>query len=291
MMNVYLQTISVNDDAMMTIAPQVDEMPREPSGRLSFAIDIARDAGQGILAIRRQDDLRIELKGDGTPVTQADRGAEALIRRRIADQFPKDGILGEELDRLEGTNRYCWILDPIDGTKSYVRDVPLYTTLIALMKGEEPQLGVIYAPATSELLYAQVGRGCWYSRGGGAPKRAHVSQVTDIREALLLTTDVESFTRDRSTDARAVYDQLASRCHLARTWGDGYGYLMVATGRADIMIDPEMDLWDAAALQPILQEAGGSFTDWQGRPTVHSIDSVATNGALAKEVLAVTHGW
>ena len=276
---------------MKTIPPQGEEMPNKPSARLSFAIEIAREAGQGILAIRRQEDLLVELKGDGTPVTQADRGAEELLRRRIAQQFPEDGILGEELATIEGANRYRWILDPIDGTKSFVRDMPLYTTLVALMEGEEPQLGVIFAPATGEMLYAQVGRGCWYCQGSGTPKRARVSQITDIREALLLTTDVESFTRDRSTDARAVYDQLASRCRLARTWGDGYGYLMVATGRADIMIDPEMDLWDAAALQPILQEAGGSFTDWQGRPTVHSIDSVATNGALAEEVLAVTHGW
>ena len=254
-------------------------------------MEIAREAGQAILAIRRHVSLQVQQKEDGTPVTQADRDAEMLLRERIGQRFPDDGILGEELDTLQGSNRYRWVLDPIDGTKSFIHEVPLYTTLVALLEEDEPLLGVIYAPATDEMLYAQVGKGCWYCQGCSEPRSARVSQIADIREALLLTSDVESFTRDRSKDARAVYDQLAGRCHLARTWGDAYGYLMVATGRAEIMIDPEMDLWDTAALQPILSEAGGSFTDWQGRPTIHSIDSIATNGALADEVLAITRGW
>jgi histidinol-phosphatase len=275
---------------MMTTPCQISKMP-ESSPRLLFAVEIAREAGQAILAMRSHMGLQVEQKADGTPVTQVDRNVEMLLRERIGQRFPDDGILGEELDTLQGSNQYQWVLDPIDGTKSFIREVPLYTTLVAILEGDEPLLGVIYAPVTDEMLYAQVGQGCWYCQGSGAPCSARVSQITDMREALLLTSDIESFTRDRSKDARAVYDQLASRCHLARTWGDAYGYLMVATGRAEIMIDPEMDLWDTAALQPILSEAGGSFTDWQGRPTIHSIDSIATNGALAEQVLSITRGW
>lgn len=275
---------------MMTTPSQIVKMP-DSSPRLPFAVEIAREAGQAILAMRCHMGLQVQQKADGTPVTQVDRNAEIFLRERIGQRFPGDGILGEELDTLQGSNQYQWVLDPIDGTKSFIREVPLYTTLVALLEGDEPLFGVIYAPATDEMLYAQVGQGCWYCQGSGAPSSARVSQITDMREALLLTSDIESFTRDRSKDARAVYDQLASRCHLARTWGDAYGYLMVATGRAEIMIDPEMDLWDTAALQPILSEAGGSFTDWQGRPTIHSIDSIATNGALAEQVLSITRGW
>jgi len=262
--------------------------------RLDFAIEIAREAGLLTLGRFGGANLQVEQKSDGTPVTLADREAEEHLRRRIGQRYPEDGILGEEMGGTEGTSGCLWLLDPIDGTKSFIHGVPLYTTLVAVLQHNQPLLGVIFAPATNELLYAQVGGGCW--RMAGPPEsvqaatRARVSQTADLSDALFVTSDVESYATDRATNARGVYDQLARKCRLTRTWGDGYGYLLVATGRAEVMIDPEMSLWDSAALQPVITEAGGALTDWQGKPTIHSGDVVATNGALANQVLAITRG-
>jgi histidinol phosphatase-like enzyme (inositol monophosphatase family) len=271
-------------------------MTRHPTNdkRLDFAIEIAREAGKLTLARFRSANLRVEQKPDGTPVTLADHEAEAHLRQQIGQHFPEDGILGEESGTTEGTSGYHWLLDPIDGTKSFIHGIPLYTTLVAVLQDDQPLLGVIFAPATNELLYAQVGGGCWYTTGPPnsdlSPGRACVSQTTDLSEALFVTSDVESYATDRATSAQDVYNRLAAKCRLTRTWGDGYGYFMVATGRAEVMIDPEMSLWDSASLLPIITEAGGSFTDWQGQPTIYSGDVVATNGLLADQVLAITRG-
>jgi fructose-1,6-bisphosphatase/inositol monophosphatase family enzyme len=142
-----------------------------------------------------------------------------------------------------------------------------------------------------ETVYAATGGGCWYLSGEQrAPQPARVSQVGRLEESLVLTSEAANFAIRRSADAADVFHQLERKARLARTWGDGYGYLMVATGRAEVMIDPVMNLWDTAPLQTIVEEAGGRFCDWQGRPTVHSGDAVATNGLVADEVLALTRG-
>jgi histidinol-phosphatase len=272
-------------------------MPTHPPNdceRLDFAVKIAREAGLLTLSRFGSANLQVEHKSDGTPVTLADREAEEYLRQQISQHYSKDGILGEELGITEGTSGYHWVLDPIDGTKSFIHGIPLYTTLVALLYADQPLLGVIFAPATHELLYAQTGNGCWYEANSHAASpagdRAQVSLITDLSDALFVTSDVESYTTDRTVNASSVYDDLAGRCRLTRTWGDGYGYLLVATGRAEVMIDPEMSLWDSACLQPIITEAGGSFTDWQGKPSIHSGDVVATNEALAEQVLAITRG-
>ena len=267
-----------------------EKHPNRQSARLQFAVDIAREAGKRTLNWFCDAELPIEQKSDGTPVTLADRDAEEHLRRRIAEQFPEDHIEGEEFDAVEGTSGYRWMLDPIDGTKSFIRGVPLYTTLVAVLKGDAPQIGVICVPAMDEMIFAEIGTGCWHHVGEDKPRLAQVSQIAELSEALFLTTDVQSFSDSRAHDARSVYLQLESACRLTRTWGDAYGYLLVATGRAEVMIDPEMDLWDSAALQPVITEAGGSFTDWQGQPTIHSGDSIATNAALSEQVLAMTRG-
>ncbi len=267
-----------------------EKPPDKQATRLDFAVDIAREAGKRTLPMFRDAGLSVEQKADGSPVTLADRDAEEHLRKRIGEQFPDDAILGEEFDAFEGTSSYRWVLDPIDGTKSFISGVPLYTTLVAVLKEEEPQIGVIYAPATDEMLFAETGAGCWYAVGEEKPRPAEVSKVSDLSKGVFLTTDMESFSTDRPRDARTVYQQLASACRLTRTWGDAYGYLLVATGRAEVMIDPVMNLWDLAALQPVITEAGGSFTDWQGQPTIHSGEAIATNGSLAKQVLAMTRG-
>lgn len=263
----------------------------EIDDRLSFATTIARQAGELTLQHYRTKGLAIERKGDGSPVTIADQGAEKLLRSLIAQRFPDDEIVGEEFGTTPGTSGFQWILDPIDGTKSFVSGVPLYTTLVAVIRAQEPLLGVIFAPAVDEMVYAAKGQGCWHVVNSGEPQRCQVSQVSSLADAVFLSTCVRSFTKDREWDGRPVFDKLAESCRVSRTWGDAYGYLLVATGRAEIMIDPIMNLWDAAALMPIIEEAGGSFFDWQGRATVHSGEAVATNAALAeavKDILA-TH--
>jgi histidinol-phosphatase len=263
----------------------------EINDRLNFATAIARQAGELTLQHYRTKGLAVERKGDGSPVTIADQWAEKLLRSLIAERFPDDEIVGEEFGTTPGTSDFQWILDPIDGTKSFVSGVPLYTTLVAVMREQEPLLGVIFAPAVDEMVYAATGQGCWHVVNGGEPQRCQVSQVSTLADAVFLSTCVRSFTKDREWDGRPVFDKLAESCRVSRTWGDAFGYLLVATGRAEIMIDPVMNLWDAAALKPIIEEARGSFFDWQGKATVHSGEAVATNDALAeavKDILA-TH--
>ena len=259
-------------------------------GRLGAAVKFARQAGQQTLQLFRATEVGLEWKSDGSPVTLADQNAEKLLRELIGQQFPEDAILGEEFPEKTGTSGYQWVLDPIDGTKSFVSGVPLYTTLVAVMKDDQPQIGIIYAPAVHEMVFAEVGRGCWHAINDGAPRPARVSQVTELKDAVVLTTSVRAFTTSRPEDARPAYDKLESSCRLARTWGDAFGYLLVATGRAEVMIDAAMNLWDAAALQPVIEEAGGRFFDWQGQATVHSGESVGTNAGVADAVLAILSG-
>jgi histidinol-phosphatase len=256
--------------------------------RLEFAVQIAQEAGDLTLRYFRSGGLQIDRKADDSPVTAADRGAEGLLRARIAGQFPNDSILGEEFGAIPGTSGYQWVLDPIDGTKSFIHGVPLYTTLIAVLEEDKSRLGVIHSPATGETVYAAVAGGCWYvGRRGQTPEPAHVSKVERLSEGLLLTSEVVSFEKARSPSALDIYLRLQTTARLARTWGDGYGYMMIATGRAEVMIDPVMNLWDVAPLQPVIEEAGGTFTDWKGQSTIHSGEAIASNGLVAAEVLAI----
>lgn len=264
----------------------------QTDARLRLAVSAARAAGRVTLQWFRQSALAVERKGDGSPVTAADRASETLLREQIAAQFPDDAILGEEFGEKPGTSPYRWVLDPIDGTKSFITGVPLYTTLVAVMKDNEPLIGVIYAPATDEIVYA-AGGPSWFAIGDATPTEARVSGAERLADATFLTTEVDTFDKVRvdaahPQGAREVYNQLEKACRLTRTWGDAYGYLLVATGRADVMVDPELNLWDAAALQPIIEGAGGHYSDWQGRPTVHTGNAIATNPQLAGLVLSIT---
>jgi histidinol phosphatase-like enzyme (inositol monophosphatase family) len=267
-------------------------MPESPDEswkwRLELAVSAARAAGAETLTLFRQNALDVERKGDGSPVTAADRAAESLLRERIAAAFPDDAVLGEEFGEKPGTSGYRWVLDPIDGTKTFITGVPMYTTLVAVLEGDRPLLGVIYSPATDELIYAAAGQPTWYSVGASQPVRALASEVDRLAEATFVTTETATYDRVGEKGARHVYNQLERSCRLTRTWGDAYGYLLVATGRADVMVDPIVNLWDAAALQPIIEGAGGHFSDWQGRPTVHTGNAIATGSRLAGLVLSIT---
>jgi histidinol phosphatase-like enzyme (inositol monophosphatase family) len=263
-------------------------MQPEPSAlnaRLELALTTAREAGRITLRYFRRDDLAIDRKGDDSPVTAADRQAEEHLRKRIAGAFPDDGILGEEFPERPGSSGFRWILDPIDGTKSFIHGVPLYGTLVGIEHQGQSVVGVNLISALDECVYAASGGGAWYVRGDREPAPARVSTCPSLAESLFLTSEVINF--DHS-GRREVYDRLQAAARLTRTWGDCYGYLLLATGRAELMVDPVMEVWDAAALLPILEEAGGTFTDWQGRPTIHSREGIATNGQILDEVLAIT---
>jgi histidinol phosphatase-like enzyme (inositol monophosphatase family) len=250
-------------------------MSEEASTLMQAVADVARRAGDAALSHFRKS-LAIETKGDGTPVTAADRDAEARAREWLEARFPDDGILGEELGVHNPKAERRWILDPIDGTKTFIRGVPLWGTLVAVAKGEEILAGAAYFPAVGEALVAAPGHGCWWN---GA--RCGVSNVADLASATALATD-QRFTENPSWGES--WRALCKRAAVVRTWGDCYGYLLVATGRAEIMVDEVLSPWDAAALFPIVREAGGVFTDWTGRPTAFGSNAIATNAALAEEV-------
>ncbi len=258
-------------------------------GRLAAMIQIARAAGEHTLKFYGQRDLHVDSKQDDSPVTIADREAEQLVRKLIGEQFPDDTVEGEEFDDTTGKSAYRWVVDPIDGTKSFVCGVPLYSTLLALEKDGQPIAGVIFVPAMQEIAVAANGLGCWHQPAGEVStwQRATVSSRDSLDSAVFVSSQVDSF------DERGVgeiYKTLEHECWITRTWGDGYGYLLVATGRADIMIDPICNAWDVAAILPVLQESGGQFTDWKGHVTVRGGDGVGTNGKLHRAVTKILAG-
>jgi histidinol phosphatase-like enzyme (inositol monophosphatase family) len=261
--------------------------------RLEYARTIAYQAGE--LTLRyfySTEGLAVEKKTDESPVTIADRETEQFLRRQIAECFPDDAIFGEEFPNTEGTSGFRWFLDPIDGTKSFIHGVPLYTTLIGLEKDGRCIGGVIALPALQELVWAGVGLGAWHEERrlgtkSGEPKRCRVSECSMLSEATFLTSEVSTFDPSKTAlgNRREAYNQLEKSVRLTRTWGDGYGYVLVATGRAEICVDPVMSEWDAAPLLVILEEAGGRFTDWKGNATIYGKEGVATNGILHDAVL------
>lgn len=259
--------------------------PDDLLARQALALDAAREAGEITLGYFQRGNFSVEIKPDASPVTIADRQAEEHLRQRIAAAFPRDAILGEELPERPGTSGFRWILDPIDGTKSFISGVPLYGTLIGVEHSGRSAVGVIRIPALDECVYASAGQGAWHVAAGAAPTPARVSAKDRLAAGLFCTSAVRTFD---ATGRRAAYEQLEAACWLTRTWGDCYGYLLVATGRAEVMVDPQMHVWDCAALQPILEEAGGTFTDFAGTPTIHAGEAVATNGRVLAEVLAIT---
>lgn len=260
------------------------EQPTTLDDRLDFALRAAREASALILRYYQNADLAVELKGDLSPVTAADRGAEELLRRLIERDFPADGVLGEEFGERAGTSGYRWILDPVDGTKSFVHGVPLFGTLIGLEHNDRAVLGVSRLPALDEVIYAAVGGGAWWQRGDGAPTRARVTTTGRLSEALMSYTAVELFDK---TQRRPTFEAFVKACHATRAWGDCYGHLLVATGRADVMIDPVMNIWDGAPLLPILKEAGGAYIDWTGAETIRGGNGISVNANLRSVVVEI----
>jgi histidinol phosphatase-like enzyme (inositol monophosphatase family) len=245
---------------------------------LAAVEEVARVAGS-VAGRHFRSRIAVETKSDGSPVTVADRDAERAARDWIESRFPQDGILGEELGITRPDARRRWVLDPIDGTKTFVRGVPLYGTLVAVLEGDDVLAGAAFFPSLDEMVVAAPGEGCWWNGS-----RCSVSAIQHVTGATVLATD-ERFRTDRAK--REGWRRLADAAAVSRSWGDCYGYLLVATGRAEVMVDGRMSLWDAAALLPLIEEAGGVFTDWTGARTVSGGSSIATNRAIAEEARAM----
>lgn len=238
--------------------------------------EVARAAGDCALAYFATD-VVVDSKADGSPVTIADRSAEKLARAWIESRFPSDAILGEEFGgAARASAKRRWIIDPIDGTKSFVRGVPLWGTLVAVTEDDTVLAGAAYFPALGNILVGGSGEGCWWNE-----QRCSVSSVSSIAAATVLTTD-SSFGDD--APRRERWDKLARASALSRTWGDCYGYFLVATGKAEVMVDAVVSPWDIAAFVPIIGEAGGVLTDWNGASTGFGGSAIATNAALARDV-------
>jgi len=252
------------------------------AGLLETLDELAAAAGAITLELFGTN-LAVEMKPDDSPVTVADRRAEEFLRKEILKRFPDDLVMGEEFGESGGgRSGRRWILDPIDGTKSFVRGVPIYGVMIGVEQDGRVVGGAINLPALKELVVAEEGRGCWLNG-----RRACVSDLADTGRALLLTTDVANIYK---YGFGAAWERLCGRVAFMRTWGDCYGYVLVATGRAEIMLDPIMAVWDAAPLPVILAEAGGRFTDLSGATRIDGGNGLATNGALADFVRQIWAG-
>jgi histidinol-phosphatase len=261
-------------------------MSNDLDQRLTFGLQAASVAQELILQHYQSAQLSVEAKADASPVTVADRGAEQLIRERLADAFPQDGVFGEEFGESPGTNGYRWILDPIDGTKAFVAGVPLFGTMIGLERDGECVLGVVRFPALDEVAYARRGGGTWWQRGNDAPRQTHVTRTPRLADSLLCFTDVDGWVKVGRLDA---FNRLCETARISRGWGDCYGHTLVALGRIDVMIDPLLNPWDAAAIVPLVIEAGGTFVDWTGAATIHGGNGVSSNGRVQREVLEILH--
>lgn len=251
--------------------PTVDEL-------LDLALAAAQDAGEVVLGYFQRD-LAVEQKSDETPVTVADREGERRLRARIEERFPEHGILGEEFGIVRAEAPYRWVLDPIDGTQSFIRGVPLWGVMVGLEQQGEPLVGVLHFPALQETVWARRGGGAWWNGN-----RAAVSPVARLEEATLLMSDPRTF---QPVGQQPALERVRARTKLERSWGDCYGHALVATGRADIMLDPIMSEWDACPLLPILEEAGGRFSDWTGARTVRGGNAISTNRLLFEAVIAL----
>jgi myo-inositol-1(or 4)-monophosphatase len=241
-----------------------------------FIAELAAASGDFLRPLFADPSLAVEYKDDASPVTAADRGAEELLRRLIARRHPDHCIVGEELGADRAEAEWVWVLDPIDGTKSFITGVPLWGTLIALLHAGQPVLGAIHQPVLGQLMIGD-GRVTTLNE-----RRTSVRRCPRLSEATVLTSDPLNPARHQNG---AAYDRLVSEARLVRTWGDCYGYLLLAAGRADVCLDPIMNPWDIAALVPVVRGAGGLITDWQGGPAYPAQSTVAAGPDLHAEVI------
>jgi histidinol-phosphatase len=251
-------------------------------GRVAFALRLATEASNTTLKYFRTDRFNVEKKRDKSPVTEADKETESVVRKMILDHFPGDSVIGEEMGNVSGNTDYEWVVDPIDGTKSFISGVPLYSTLVGMTYRGEPTIGVIAIPALREIVIAAKGLGAWYGtvdlQNNPVPMtKAQVSKQSSLEDGLLVTSQADNFSH---RNASSAYSKLEAMAYVTRTWGDGYGYLLVATGRAELMVDPIVNPWDVAAVAPVIEEAGGRFSSWDGRYDIRAGHCLGSNGLV-----------
>ena len=243
---------------------------------LADAIEIAEAAAAITLEWFRAEELNVEFKADGSEVTSADRAVESFAREAIHNRYPNDTILGEEDGETAGFSNRKWIIDPIDGTTSFIRGVPLFTTLLGIVDEHGPAVGIVIAPALNDRVTAGRGRGCFYN---GIPTR--VSNVTDIKESC-----VSSSAYDGSWWPQKALLAVANSGAKTRSWGDGYGYMLVATGQIEAMIEPQLNTWDIAPMLTLIPEAGGTITTWAGTKELEQNTGwIASNGSVHNTLL------
>ena len=245
---------------------------------LDFAIETAHLAGRLTLGYY-QVGLQPDFKADDSPVTIADKKAEELIRSRIEKNFPTHEILGEEFGQTSAFQdvTHRWVIDPIDGTKAFTRGIPLYSVLLGLEIENKVEVGVAYFPALDEMVAAATGEGCWWNG-----RRTRVSDVSDLSRAYVAFSDPRLFDQYNRRDD---WEKIKNATYHRGGWGDAYGYALIATGRAELMLDPIMDAWDCGPFPPILSEAGGYFGDWKGNRTIWGNEALGTTNVLLEQVL------
>lgn len=249
--------------------------------RYEKAIEIAQEAAK--VAMRYFDtELDVELKGDESPVTIADRETELALREALTKAFPGDGFLGEEYGNTPGSTGYRWIIDPIDGTRSFIRGIPTWATLLGLEYKGELIAGVVEAAPFGHTYHALRGNGAYRN-----DRRIRVSDQSELSKALVFYSSITWF---RDAKKEREFLTLIERSDRQRGYGDWYGFLLVAQGSGEVMIEHGVHAWDIGGILPVLLEAGGKMTDWEGRIDIQKPDVVATNGRLHEEVLAILNG-
>lgn len=243
---------------------------------LDAALEVAFEAGRLTLA-RFATGIQAEYKDDDSPVTEADRTAETFIRDELGRRFPEHGVVGEEFGETDAGRSHRWIVDPIDGTKSFLRGVPLYAVLLALEVEGSVEVGAAYFPALDQMVYAARDHGAFLNG-----RRVHVSAVDRLERAYVGFTDAGSFEEHGRGEAWA---RIRSACYHRPGWGDAYGHALVATGRLELMLDPVMNAWDSGPFGIILPEAGGYHGDWSGNETIYGGEAISTTRALLPEVM------
>jgi histidinol-phosphatase len=253
-------------------------MNPEWRSRYELAVDAARQAGD--LAKTYYDtSFEVEWKDDRSPVTVADKNAEALIRDLVKRHFPGDGFLGEEYGDEPSETGYRWVIDPIDGTRSFVRHIPIWATLVGLEYRDEQIAGAVYVPVLNQMYRALRGDGAYRD-----DRRIRVSDVAALSDALMCYSSVSWF---RRAGREATFLELAAKTQRQRGFGDFYGFVLVAQGSCELMIDHSVSPWDVAAPKAIVEEAGGRFTAWDGTPTIHRPDVLASNDRLHATALEI----
>lgn len=246
--------------------------------RYELAVTVAKEAGR--LALRYfETDVTVEWKKDQSPVTVADREAEELLRQRLLGTFPGDGFLGEEFGNISGNSGFRWIVDPIDGTRNFVRGIPLWATLIGLEYKDEQVVGVADVPALGQTYRALRGEGAFRN-----DRRIQVSKVSELSQAVMFYSSLSWFIK---AGRQEIFLEFVKRVQRQRGFGDFYGFLLVAQGSGELMMEHGVHIWDVAAIKPIVEEAGGRFSDWDGQPNIHRPDVLASNALLHDKILEI----